>query len=94
MHCMKQTLLLLLLLLSLAAPVAAESAPAFSVPWSTMESGHDASVGGDFSLSGTLGQMDAHTSRSGEMALEGGFWTVLRNGRIFRIALPTILRAP
>lgn len=60
---------------SLAAclPVTAQ----YSIEWSTIDSGGGTSSGGDYSLSGTVGQPDAGEMSGGDFALTGGFWSVL-----------------
>jgi len=47
----------------------------FDVSWYTMDGGGGTSTGGDFVLSGTMGQHDASTAMTGgDFALTGGFW--------------------
>lgn len=64
--------------LSLAAPVAA--AQNYSIPWYSVDAGGGTSVGGPYSLSGTIGQHDAGAAASGGgYALAGGFWSAGAN---------------
>jgi hypothetical protein len=42
--------------------------------WTVDGGGAMDSTGGDFELSGTIGQPDAHTMNGGEFELFGGFW--------------------
>ncbi|MCB9913327.1 MAG: hypothetical protein H6827_10045 [Planctomycetes bacterium] len=49
----------------------------YSIEWSTIDGGGGTSTGGDYSLSGTVGQPDAGEMSGGEFALSGGFWSVL-----------------
>jgi hypothetical protein len=47
----------------------------YDLSWWTVDGGGGASSGGDFSLSGTIGQPDTGVPMSGgEYALTGGFW--------------------
>jgi hypothetical protein len=79
---MKRKLLfagLLAVILLAAASVATARLAGYSLPWWTVDSGGGASIGGDssngnFMLSGTIGQPDAHTLSGGEYRLEGGYW--------------------
>jgi len=50
-------------------------AQALDIKWSTIDGGGGTSVGGPFTLSGTIGQPDAGpTMQSGTFTLTGGFW--------------------
>jgi hypothetical protein len=54
----------------------AQSGP-LEIPWYTIDGGGTtASSGGDFALSGTVGQPDAGISSGGIFAARGGFWGV------------------
>jgi hypothetical protein len=54
----------------------AQSGP-LELPWYTIDGGGTtASYGGDFALSGTMGQADAGTSSGGIYTIQGGFWGV------------------
>lgn len=50
----------------------------FDIPWYTIDAGGEmVSAGGEFELSGTIGQWDATEARElsgGEWHLTGGFW--------------------
>lgn len=65
-----------LLLLIWAAP--AMAGEDFEIPWYTVDSGGEMfSAGGDYELSGTIGQSDATEARAlsgGDWKLTGGFW--------------------
>jgi len=67
------TCLLVLLLLAVAGMAYARLA-GYSLPWWTVDSGGGASSGGNYQLSGTIGQPDAGTLSGGNYQLEGGFW--------------------
>ena len=46
----------------------------YEINWYTIDGGGGASSGGDFTLTGTIGQPDAAYSRGGNYELLGGFW--------------------
>ena len=46
----------------------------YSIDWYTIDGGGGQSSGGDFILTGTIGQPDAAYSRGGNYELLGGFW--------------------
>jgi hypothetical protein len=53
------------------------SAPAhaqYAIDWYTIDGGGGTSSGGNYTLSGTIGQPDAGTLSGGSYTLEGGFW--------------------
>ena len=54
----------------------AQSGGDFEITKSTIDGGGGTSAGGDFSLTGTIGQADANPQKSsgGEFSLAGGFW--------------------
>jgi hypothetical protein len=81
-------LLLLLVSAALAAP------NIFSIPWWTLDSGGGNSQGGDYTVSGTIGQPDAGSSMSGgEYTVVGGFWGVgTAPSADHYIYLPVIIR--
>lgn len=55
----------------------ATSAQNFSIDWYTIDGGGGTSAGGNFSLSGTIGQPDAGvTMTNGTFSLTGGFWSL------------------
>lgn len=78
---------LALLLVLLAAPAAAQD---FDIAWWSVDGGGEVfSGGGDWQLSGTLGQWDGSESQDltgGQWTLTGGFWpvTVDETDRLFR----------
>jgi hypothetical protein len=69
-----QTLLLAFTTLAVANAARAQ----FSVPWFSIDGGGGTSAGGEFSVSGTIGQADAGTLSGGGFKLEGGFWSGIR----------------
>ena len=70
------TLSLTLIFLISAIALAQSSGGDFAITKSTIDNGGGISTGGDFSLTGTIGQADANhqTSTGGDFALAGGFW--------------------
>jgi len=46
----------------------------FSLTWYTIDGGVMRGTGGDFELSGTIGQPDAGETSGGDFELSGGFW--------------------
>jgi hypothetical protein len=52
---------------------AAQSAGLLDLSWSTIDCGGGVSVGGGFTLTGTLGQPDAGSLAAGGLELAGGF---------------------
>jgi hypothetical protein len=49
-------------------------AQTYSIDWFTIDGGGGTSSGGQYSLSGTIGQPDAGKLSGGNYVLEGGFW--------------------
>ena len=71
---LKRTVLSLAVMLALAPAVLAQD---FDIDWYTMDGGGEMwTTGGDFELSGTIGQPDASTTimSGGDFELAGGFW--------------------
>ncbi len=82
---------LLLLLALLPAVALAQSGGGYDLTWNTVDSGgYTFSTGGEYSLGGTVGQMDAGVLTGGGYTLAGGFW----GGAVaqYRIYLPLVLR--
>jgi len=55
------------------------NAQPFAIDWYTIDGGGGTSTGGDFSLSGTIGQPDAGVMSGGDFTLTGGFWAFQSN---------------
>ena len=47
----------------------------YELSWYTIDGGGGRSIGGPYTLTGTIGQPDAAYSRGGNYELLGGFWT-------------------
>jgi hypothetical protein len=56
---------------------------AYTLDWSTLDSGGGTSTGGRFQVAGTIGQPDAGSMTGGAYAINGGFW-----------AMPELLQTP
>jgi hypothetical protein len=65
-----------ILALALIAGAASCALAQFSIPWSTIDGGGGTSTGGNFVLSGTIGQPDAGKSSGGSFSLSGGYWSL------------------
>ncbi len=63
--------LALLWLLSVGVALAADG---FAIPWWTVDGGGGQSIGGSYTVTGTLGQPDTAISSAGPYGLSGGFW--------------------
>ena len=70
----KAILITLVLLLSSAVPLLAQTGGDYELVWSTIDGGGGRSTGGDFALVGTIGQPDAGEMAGGDYQLSGGFW--------------------
>jgi hypothetical protein len=67
-----------ILLAALGCAAASAHAQSFAIDWHTIDGGGGTSSGGNFSLSGTIGQPDANTQpmTGGNFSLTGGFWSL------------------
>lgn len=65
-----------LLLAGLLATAALSSAQPYDISWYTIDGGGGSSSGGNFSISGTIGQPDAGHMTGGNYTLDGGFWGI------------------
>ena len=55
-------------------PVSGQSGGTYVLDWSTIDGGGGTSRGGQYVLTGTIGQPDAEWSKAGSYELLGGFW--------------------
>lgn len=70
---------LLAVALCVLATGAASAGGELRIDWSTMDAGGGSASGGNFSLSGTIAQIDAdplQPSSGGDFELTGGFWVI------------------
>ena len=67
-----------LILAAIASLAPAASGQTFDLSWYTIDGGGEMfTFGGDYELSGTIGQHDAGTLTGGDYELAGGFWPVV-----------------
>jgi hypothetical protein len=90
---MKRTIVAVLLLVLLLLTAAALAGPTnFTASWWTVDGGGGRSSGGNYALSGTVGQFDAHTaSTGGDYAVRSGFWQAVAIGEEDALFLPFVL---
>lgn len=62
-------------ILPIAASAVAQSGDSYRLDWSTVDAGGGTSRGGEFQLSGTIGQPDAALLHGGQYRMEAGFWS-------------------
>jgi hypothetical protein len=74
----KRTVTLLgfwLILILFVVPVMAQTGGGYDLSWNTVDGGGGMfSTGGDYSVGGTIGQVDAGAQSGGAYGLQGGFW--------------------
>ena len=68
----------ILLLLGVTGTVSAQGG--YDLSWWTINGGGDTSTGGNYSLSGTLGQPEVEVLSGGSYTLYGGFWGGIAEG--------------
>ncbi len=72
------------------APASAQIGGGYDLTWNTIDSGgYMFSMGGAYSLGGTIGQPDAGTVSGGAYTLTGGFWVDVGGNRLY---LPLIVK--
>ena len=81
------------LVLLLVAGAALAAPNGFSIPWWTVDGGGGSSQGGDYALSGTIGQPDAGpVMTGGEYTVSGGYWAGVSQPFTNTIYLPVVMR--
>jgi hypothetical protein len=70
----KAGIVFIALLFILTMVASAQQAQPYAVPWWAIGGGGGTSIGGDYTLSGTIGQSDAGRLSGGSFSVEGGFW--------------------
>ena len=87
-------LLLLMILLFVVAGAALAASTDLDISWWTVDGGGGTSQGGDFALSGTIGQPDAsEVMTGGDFALVGGYWAGVQSSPYMHwIYLPLVMR--
>jgi len=72
-------------------PAHAQSGGGYDLTWSTVGSGGGQSVGGGYTLNGTIGQPDANAALTGGgYTVVGGCWSGVTDQ--YRVFLPLVLR--
>jgi hypothetical protein len=92
---MKRISIIVLLLVCLALIAGlAHAAGGYGLDWWTVDGGGGASAGGNYLLSGTIGQPDAGPALTGgNYHLEGGFWGGALSGNAqLKVYLPVVGR--
>jgi hypothetical protein len=85
--------LLIILITVILSGAASADVLSYSLDWWTVDGGGGTSSGGDYALSGTVGQADANVLTGGEYTLSGGFWPGGETVVDYRyIHLPLILK--
>lgn len=88
-------LIALFVCLTSSLRVASQSGGGYDLTWSTIDGGGGMlSTGGNYTLSGTIGQPDAGLHSGGSYTLRGGFWGAADGQGAHRIYLPIIVRRP
>ena len=86
----RETILVLIAcLLAVAVPVLAQSSASYDLSWHEVGGGGGRLEGVDYTLLGTIGQVDAGVLVGSEYTLRGGFWP--GGAQIYRIYLPLVL---
>ena len=83
-------IVLVLLVLFASGSLVLAQVNGLEIPWYTVDGGASVSQGGDYSLSGTIGQHDAGFLSGGEFSMAGGFWVNVASGKLY-LFLPVIL---
>lgn len=67
----------LLISSAILAPAARAQSANYSIPWHTIAGGGGTSSGGNYTVSGTIGQHATATMSGGAYSLTGGFWSII-----------------
>jgi hypothetical protein len=85
--------LVIILITGILSGAASADVLSYSLDWWTVDGGGGTSIGGDYALSGTVGQADANVLTGDEYTLSGGFWPGGETVVDYRyIHLPLILK--
>jgi hypothetical protein len=89
---MKRVFVIVLLLVLLVLTAVTLAQPnSFTISWWTVDGGGGRASGGEYALSGTGGQFDAHTAATGgDYAVNGGFWQTGAMGK-YEVFLPVVV---
>ena len=94
----KQKILILILvvaaILTSVFVVSADTSASYDINWWTVDGGGSELNGGDYTLTGTIGQPDVGELSAGEYTLNGGFWSRLADwvADTLEVYLPLIMR--
>ncbi|MEM7117702.1 MAG: hypothetical protein AAF614_35040 [Chloroflexota bacterium] len=69
--------LIVCLFLVISMVAIAQPSGSFDLSWSTIDGGGGSITGGNFTLNGTIGQVDAAVLSGGNFDVNGGFWQCL-----------------
>lgn len=69
--------IVLLISAAVFAPAARAQSTNYSIPWHTIAGGGGTSSGGNYTVSGTIGQHSTATMSGGAYSLTGGFWSII-----------------
>lgn len=72
-----RTLAMALAAMLVALSVSVVGAQEYAIGWWTVDGGGGTSTGGDYTVSGTIGQPDAGMMSGGNYSLIGGFWGIV-----------------
>ncbi|HEY3855858.1 MAG TPA: hypothetical protein VGO67_15825 [Verrucomicrobiae bacterium] len=68
---------ILLISAAIFTPSARSQSTNYSIPWHTIAGGGGTSSGGNYTVSGTIGQHSTATMSGGVYSLTGGFWSII-----------------
>ncbi len=74
---MRYLLAMVVLSAALLGPSARAQSTNYSITWHTIAGGGGASSGGNYKLTGTIGQPATATMSGGNYSLTGGFWSII-----------------
>jgi hypothetical protein len=83
---------MLVLLMIAAAGVVYAQVTGYTLPWWAANGGGGDSAGGNYRLSGTIGQPDVGALEGGDYRLEGGFWGGSLSGAEVRLIYLPVIR--
>jgi hypothetical protein len=83
-------ILVLIFFVSVALTGIAQS---YSIDWFTIDGGGGTSTGGVYSVSGTIGQVDAGTMIGDNFSIDGGFWGIIAAIQTLGAPVLTITRS-
>ena len=87
-------LITLLIIPTFVGVSTARAGEGYEISWWTVDGGGGESLGGGYTLKGTIGQHDAGSLGEGDFSLHGGFWVkgILELIVEYIVNLPLVLR--